>query len=127
MIRIRSYVQALKLKGQIPALAVLRLKQLEHGGGYSPDTHGYLIVIEEGDDIERDVPEAGEHGLLTFLDDDNIAPFEYVSYSIENGQKIFEAVMAIDSDKTIAFIIPESVPIDERLRVLLEDESKLNM
>ena len=124
MIRLKSSRQALSLKGKIPEVAIVRMTQLEGTDKlYEPDAHGYLIIIEEGDDIEA-IPEAGERGLLTLLDDEDP---EYVSHSIEDGQRIYELVMAIDNEKTIAFIIPESVPIDDRLRQLLEAESQLNM
>jgi hypothetical protein len=123
MIRLKSSRQALSLKGKIPEIAIVRVAQLDGTDKlYDPDVHGYLIIIEEGDDIEA-IPEAGERGLLTFLDEGGLSPFEYVSH----GQRIYEAVMAINNEKTIAFIIPESVPIDDRLRRLLKAESQLNM
>lgn len=138
MIRLKSVSQALSLKGQIPDIAVERMVQFAdkealfypdglHGSGkiYDPEIHGYLIIIEDGDDVEA-ISEAGERGLLTFLGD-GLPPFEYVSCSIEGGQKVYEAVMLLDNERTIAFIVPESVPIDGRLRQVLEDESILDM
>ncbi len=124
MIRFKSTSQALSLKGKIPDIAIVRMTQLEGTDKlYDPDAHGYLIIIEEGDDIEA-IPEAGEGGLLTFLDDEDP---EYVSHSIEDGQRIYELVMAINNEKTIAIIVSKSVPIDDRVRQLLEAKSQLNM
>lgn len=129
MIRLKSSRQALslRLKRKIPEIALVRMTQLEGNDKlYDPDAHGYLIVIEEGDNIES-ISEAGALGLLTFLDEGALSPFEFVSHSIENGQGVFEAVIAINNEKMIAFFIPESVPIDDRLRQLLEAESQPNM
>jgi hypothetical protein len=96
------------------------------GKTYDPDIHGYLIIIEADDNIEE-IPEAGERGLLTFLDDDGLPPFEYVCRAIEGGQVVYEAVaLLVDNDRSIVFIIPESVITDDRLRQLLEAESSLN-
>lgn len=127
MIRLKSSSQALSLRGKIPDIAIVRMTQLEGTDKlYNPDAHGYLIIIEEGDNVES-INEAGEQGLLTFLDDEGLSPFEFVASSIENGRKVYEAVLATDNEKNIAFFIPDSVPIDDRLRQLLEAESQPNM
>ncbi len=52
MIRISSIQQALSLRGTIPELAVIRSIQFM-GDGYSPEEHGHIIVIQEGDDLSQ--------------------------------------------------------------------------
>jgi len=52
MIRILSIEQALSLRGIIPELAIIRSLQFQ-GTGYSPEEHGYIIVIQKDDDFSE--------------------------------------------------------------------------
>jgi|GEM_PF-5932357 len=123
MIRLKSASQALSLKGQIPELAIKRMVQFQGDNRYDPSRDGYIVVIQPGDDLEA-IPEAGDRGLLTYVDDD-LPPFEYIFHVIEAGQRIYEAVMLLDDERTIAFIIPDEVVANDRLKRLLEAESTL--
>ena len=66
MIKLTSIAQALSLKGTIPELAVIRAIQFM-SDGYSPEEHGHIIVIQEGDDISK-VSEIGPNGLCDEYD-----------------------------------------------------------
>ncbi len=119
MIRLTSTNQALSLRGTVPELAILRMSQFQGTDGtYDPDTHGYIIVLQDGDDPERELPELGEKGLFTGNEDWPL--FDYVEAFEESGQLVFEAVAHLDDDRTVAVIIPFTPDLDPRLRTLLE-------
>jgi hypothetical protein len=109
MIKILSTDQALSLKGTIPELAILRSIQFQ-GEGYSPEEHGHIIVLEAGDDL---CPE----GLY---DSDGLPYFEFVEVFSEAGKEVYEVVIAIDNEKTIAVIIPDEPWLDAKLRRQLQ-------
>ena len=123
MIRLTSARQALALRGTIPELAVLRMVQFEGSDGqYDPERHGHIVVIEEGDDIAL-VPEVGPGGLLDVIDD------EWRSYDAlqafdEDGRTVFEMVIALDNERTLAIIIPDAPWLDSRLRLVLDVETE---
>lgn len=120
MIRLTSTVQAQALRHRIPALAVLRMTQFEGEDGlYDPQRHGSIVVVEPGDDVEQDFPEAGEQGLLSGLEED-AAPFDYVFAYREGDTALFEAVIQIDDEKTLTLIIPNAPWLPESLRRRLE-------
>jgi hypothetical protein len=125
MIRLKSTHQILTLETKIPETAIKRMVQLEgHDGLYDPDRHGYLIIVDnDEDDLMRDIPEAGPLGLHTHLDDEFQNQFEYVSSAVEDGIVVYEAVMQIDNEKTIAVFIPETFPLHPQLRLVLENEA----
>ncbi len=102
MIKLTSYQQALQLVGQIPSLAALRIQQLEGDSGYDPDSHGHIVVLEPGDNI-HDVPAFGYDPLI-----------EYSRYVIENEQRVYEIVVAVDDEKMIGIIA-----VDELLPTIL--------
>ena len=112
MIRIYSIEQALSLRGTIPDLAIIRSLQFM-GDGYSPDEHGYIIVIQANEDLSE-INEAGNS-----LNDD----FEYIEAFIEDGHIVFEAVLQIDNSRTIAVIIPDEPWLGEPLRAILKQAS----
>lgn len=113
MIRLKSYQEALAHKDQIPALALLRMEQLQgNDGQYCPESHGYLIVLQDGDHFHN-LPEAGE-----YVPDG--PQFEYARYVEEDGVRIFEVIIAIDNEKMIGVIFPETVPLTPEFRSLLE-------
>lgn len=119
MIRLTSARQALKLRGTIPELAVLRMVQFEGKDGiYDPRRHGFIVVFQEGDDPVRCFPEFGERGLLT--QGENWPLFDYVESFEEGNQTIFEAVTHLDDERTIAIIIPLYPNLNRQLRTLLE-------
>ena len=113
MIRIYSIQQALSLKGTIPELAVIRSIQFM-GDGYSPEEHGHIIVIQEGDDITQ-IKEIGEDGLFT----DDIPNFEFVEAFADGDQVTFELVFLLDDSRTVALIIPDAPWLDADLRKVL--------
>ena len=118
MIRITSIQQALSLKGTIPELAVIRSLQFM-GDGYSPEEHGHIIVIQEGDDITQNelthIKEIGDDGL--FIDD--IPTFEIVEAFVDGDQVTFELVYQLDDSRTVAVIIPDEPWLDADLRKAL--------
>lgn len=125
MIRLTSAAQARDLACRIPQLAVTRMEQFEGDDGcYDPGIHGHIVVIEGPGDNLSDIPEIGEAGIFGVIDRD--APgYEYVEVVIEDGRRIFEMVIAIDADRTVAIIIPDIPDLDPRLRQTLEAETGL--
>lgn len=122
MIRLTSACQACALRGQIPELAVLRMVQFEgEDGSYDPATHGHILVLQEGDDIAL-VPELGPDGLLEVIDSE-WASYDYVEAFAEDGRTVFEMVIALDNDRTLAVIVPDAPWVDSRLRLVLEVET----
>lgn len=122
MIRLTSARQALKLRGSIPELAVLRMVQFEgKDGRYNPKVHGYIMVIQERDDISK-IPEIGPDGLFEIIDSER-SSFDYVEAFDENGRTIFEMVIHLDNDRTLAIIIPDGSWLDQRLRSVLASET----
>jgi len=113
MIRIYSIKQALSLRGTIPELAVIRSIQFM-GDGYNPIDHGHIVVLESGDDITQ-IEEIGADGL--FIDD--VPAFEYVEVFMDGENVVFEIVMALDSERTIA-LIAEQDYLDAHLRATLQ-------
>jgi hypothetical protein len=115
MIRIYSIEQALALRGSIPELAIIRALQFM-GDGYSPEEHGHIIVIQEGDDLTQNklthIKEIGEDGL--FIDD--IPAFELVETFVDGDQVAFELVYQLDDSRTVAVIIPNEPWLDANLR-----------
>ena len=103
MIRSTSIQQALSLRGTIPELAVMRSLQFM-GDGYSPEEHGHIIVIQEGDDINH----------IIELDD-----CEYIETFVDADRIVYDAVLQIDNSKTIAVIIPDESWLDTDLRKVL--------
>jgi hypothetical protein len=111
MIRLTSAAQALALRGTIPELAVVRMHQFEGMDGfYDPEEHGHIIVLEQGDDLTQ-IEEIGADGL--FIDD--VPVFEYVEVFMDGENVVFEIVMALDSERTIA-LIAEQDYLDAHLR-----------
>lgn len=118
MIRITSIQQALSLKGTIPEIAVIRSQQFM-SDGYSPEEHGHIIVIQEGDDIS-DVREIGPNGLC---DEYDLPTYEFVEAFIEEDHIVYEAVYMIDDSRTVAVIIPEGDWLDPYLLIILRHAS----
>jgi len=112
MIRIYSIQQALSLRGTIPDLAIIRSLQFM-GDGYSPDEHGYIIVIQGNEDLL----EINEVGTPPDFD------FEYIEAFIEDDRIVFEAVFQIDNSRTIAVVIPDEPWLGEPLRTVLKQAS----
>ncbi len=122
MIRLTSARQALNLRGTIPELAVLRMVQFEgQDGRYDPQVHGYILVVQEGDDISK-IPEMGPDGLFEIIDSER-SSFDYVEAFDENGRTIFEIVIPLDNERTLAIIIPDGSWLDQRLRNVLASET----
>ena len=123
MIRLKSAKHALCLRGVIPELAIVRMVQFEgKDGNYDPDMHGHILVLQEGDDITQ-IPEIGPDGLLEVIDNEWCC-YEYVEAFVEDGRTVFEMVIALDNERTIAVIIPDEPWLDDRLRLVLEVETQ---
>ena len=119
MIRLTSIGQALSLRGTIPELAIIRSLQFM-GDGYSTDD-GWIVVIEEGDDITQNkltrIKEIGDDGLFT----DNVPNFEYVEAFLDGDQVTFELVYQLDDSRTVAVIVPDEPWLDPSLRNILRE------
>ena len=107
MIKLTSIQQAISMKGTIPELANIRAIQFM-GDGYSPDEHGHIIVIQEGDEITQ-IKEIGE-------DADAIFGYEFIEAFIDDGGLVFEVVFQLDDSRTVALIIPDEPWLDPILR-----------
>jgi hypothetical protein len=118
MIRIYSIEQALSLRGTIPELAIIRALQFM-GDGYSPEEHGHIIVIQEGDDLSQ-AYEIGPNGLC---DEDELPTYEFVEAFIESCHVVYEAVYQIDDSRTVAVIAPDAPWLDKSLRAVLSRAS----
>jgi hypothetical protein len=116
MIRLTSIQQALSLRGTIPELAVIRSIQFM-GDGYTPDEHGHIIVVQEGDDITH-IKEVGEDGLFN----DDVPTFEYVETFVDGDQVTFELVYQLDDSRTVA-VIAEAICFDADLLNVLQKHS----
>jgi hypothetical protein len=112
MIRITSIEQALALRGTISALAIIRSLQFM-GDGYSPEEHGYIIVLQANEDLLE------INGIGNSPDFD----FEYIEAFIEDDHIVYEAVFQIDNSRTIAVIIPDEPWLGEPLRTTLKQAS----
>lgn len=100
------------VRERIPALALQRARELSGGG--------CVLVLEEGDDVERDLPQAGRYGLLTHLDDPLQEPFAFVRFVREGARRVFEAQLATDPGCLV--VVPEEPWVDERLLLVLSVE-----
>lgn len=127
MIKLTSTAQLSRLDTPVPRLAQRRLAQLEgDDGAYDPPTHGWVVVLEPGDDAVRDFLEFGPMGLLTGAHDAEDVPlFETVLLHEENSQILFEAVIACDNDKTLVLLIPDHPYLNSALRQRLLQESEI--
>lgn len=100
---------------RIPAVAVQVARELPHGGT--------VLVLEQGDDVERGVPQAGRFGLLTHLDDCWQEPFAWVRSVRENGGRLFVARLAY-GQAPVAIVVPDAEWLDCRLRLVLDLEAE---
>lgn len=101
--------------GRVPELALQRARELR-GQGVS------VLVLEEGDDVCRDFRVVGRYGLLTYIDDHYQAPFEYVRYVLENGRKVYEALLAPSCKYLL--VAPDEKWLDDQLQVVLDVEGE---
>jgi hypothetical protein len=112
MIRIFSSKQAFELEGIIPEIAVIRSLQFQTND-YSPEEHGHIVVIQEGDNLSL-VTEVSPDGLV-LCDEDDYPTYEFIETFLENGRVIYEVVFQIDDSRTIAVIIPDEPWLDADL------------
>lgn len=125
MIKLTSAVQARNLADRLPRLAVERMVQFEGTDGhYDPENHGYIVVLEEGDDIGRDFPLLGEIGVFSDLGEKWLSPFEYVFFVRENGRRIFEAALPLAGDAMLVLIVPEEPWVEDCLLSALNVEGQ---
>ena len=92
-------------------------------GFYDPEEHGFILVLEEGDEL-RGVPVVGESCASARIDDDWQPPFEYVFFVRENGRRIFEAAVSLAGDAMLILIVPEEPWVDARLMMILDAEGQ---
>ena len=83
---------------------------------------GVLLVLEEGDDVER-VPLCGRFGLLTHLDDCWQQPFAWVRSVREDGARVFVARLAYGR-RPVVVVAPDAPWLDGRLRLVLDLEAE---
>jgi hypothetical protein len=102
------------LRGRVPDLALRRARELRDKGVT-------VLVLEETDDVVNDFGMIGRFGLVTYLDDHYQAPFGYVKYAMEVGQKIYEALL-LPSGRFL-LVAPDAEWVDSRLLVVLDVES----
>ena len=115
MIRLYSTEQALALRGTIPELTITRSLQFQ-SDGYDSAEHGHIIVIQEGDVINR-IPEIGPEGLF---DAEGYPTYEYIMAFTEDGREVYEVVFQIDDSRTVSVFIPDEPWLDPLLRSTLE-------
>lgn len=84
--------------------------------------NGLVVVLEEGDDIEKSVPQAGRHGLMTHMDDPWQEPFAFVHFVIEGGRRVFEARLAYGKHP-VTIVVADAPWLDSRLRLVLDLEA----
>ena len=124
MIKLTSKLQARQLRGLIPDIVIQRMEQFEGDDDvYDPDIFGYLIWLEAGDDMGQ-LTEVSDNGLVDIINDYNLfgSGFECVELYVENGQRIFSMVVAIDADKCIVIFAPDEPWLDKGLKGVLERE-----
>lgn len=113
MIVIANYEGA--LAGRVPELALRRAADFSG--------KGIVLVLEEGDDVERDVPQAGPYGLMSHIDDAWQEPFSYVRYVTEGERRVYEARLAYGDVPTIV-VVPDAPWVDGRLLLVLRVEGE---
>ena len=119
MIKLTSADQADQLRGKIPELAILRMKQFQGKDNlYDPDSHGYIIVLSADDNVVTDFPALGDNGLLSGTEDWPV--FDYVEKFNDGTCDVFEAVAHLNNEQVLAFIIVDADWLDSRLRKVLE-------
>ena len=114
MIRIYSIQQALNLKGSIPELAIIRSIQFM-GDGYSPEEHGHIVVLENGDDLTQ-IKEIGNAGITV----DELPAFEIVEAFVDGDQITFELVYQLDDERTVAVIADAACLDTDLVKKLLD-------
>lgn len=121
MIKITSARQAEQLSGVLPEVVITKMKQFEGDDDvYDPDIFGYLIWLEQADDLSL-IPEVGERGLLSIIDDE-WQGFNVVDLHADGGRCIYEMVVAIDADKVIVLFVEDAPWLDLRVKSALDAE-----
>lgn len=115
MIMLTEATQVEALRGRVPELALRCAERLSPGG--------MVVVIEEGDDIEKNVPQAGRHGIMTNLDNPWQEPFAFVRFVVEDGRRVFEARLAYGK-RPVTVVVPDAAWLDSRLRLVLDLEGE---
>ena len=116
MIRLTSAAQARALAPVLPAVAVERMVAFEGTDGkYNPEDHGLIVVLEKGDDLESVLPGV----VQDMMDDDYVSPFEYVYFTLESGQRVFEATIPLAGDAMLVLIVPDAPWVESQLLAIL--------
>jgi hypothetical protein len=106
---------ARSFRGRVPDLALRRAESLPEGG--------VVVFVEQGDDVERNMPQAGRYGLLTHLDSHDQQPFASVRSVVEDGQRLFLAQLAYGK-RPVTVVAPDLPWLDRRLRLVLDVEAE---
>ena len=118
MKRLKSLQDVLDHKDTIPTLAYIRGIQFCGSQGYQADIDGWIVILEQGDDITR-IEEIEDDGLFT----DDVPNFEYVEAFLDGDQVTFELVYQLDDSRTVAVIVPDEPWLDPSLRNILREAS----
>ena len=141
MIKITSAAQAIELNKRlnkrlhkqqqhnIPDIVISHMQQFEGEDGlYHPDIHGYILWLQQDDDISN-IPDIAEHGLITILEEcdqpycqDDYQPycFEHVELHQQKDHNIYEMIISIDADKAIVIFVKDAPWLDKRLKTALD-------
>ena len=118
MKRLKSLQDVLDHKDTIPTLAYIRGIQFCGSQGYQAEIDGWIVILEQGDDITR-IKEVGDDGLFT----DDVPNFEYVEAFLDGDQVTFELVYQLDDSRTVAVIVEDAPWLDPHLRNILREAS----
>ena len=121
MLRLRSIQDVLNHKDTIPTLAYIRGIQFCGSQGYQADIDGWIVVMQECDNITQNklthIKEIGDDGLFT----DDVPNFEYVEAFLDGDQVTFELVYQLDDSRTVAVIVPDAPWLEPSLRNILRE------
>lgn len=116
MIALTGAAEQEALAGLVPDLALRRAREVGRDGVT-------VLVLQRGDDVCRDFRMVGRYGLLTYLDDHYVAPFEWVRFEVEGGRKVYEALLS-PSGRYI-LVAPDEDWVHDGLRVVLDVEAEV--
>lgn len=115
MIKISSHSDIAQVADKhLKAFLLGRVKQIFSVRDWQADKEGYVIVVEDKDDIRKDYQFVGREGLVSDLfdaarvgDDEFASPFEVISH--HPLHPFYEAHLQCNDEMGITFMIPESV------------------
>lgn len=106
------------IQPEIIALLAQRFQQLFEPEPYDPQTHGYFVLIQPGDDTESIVVETGINILGSLFDDSVYGDSDFAPYFecvVDHGT-FFELVFIFTDDGFLRiFVIPKADGIDGKI------------